>query len=132
MANTLISYQGTPTYLNNDDATTPYLATNASIIYLNADCSNMFNNCRNITNWEFLNNLNWKYITDCYSMFRSCYNFNQPINIPNNVNNCVNMFSNCPNMYSVVKLPNKFNNGITTAFWNDCPVSVENHTLVFY
>jgi len=71
-------------------------------------------------------------VTNCAGMFRYCYLYNHTITIPESVTDVSNLFDYCPNMSSIVRLPEKFNNGTTTAFWNNCSVSVANGTLEFY
>lgn len=106
MANTLISYNGADAYYNNDNTSAPFLKTAASNIYLNADCSNMFFNCRNLSNasfGNFINNFKMDFVKNCAEMFAYAFNFNQPINIPENVNNCSYMF------YGAIKLNQPIN-----------------------
>lgn len=71
-------------------------------------------------------------VINCYYMFTYCTNFNQPIYVPSTVTNVDWMFSFCTNMNSTVYLPNSLNNGATTRFWDRCPVTVANGTLIFY
>ncbi len=79
-------------------------------IYLNSDCSNMFNGCRNCTDWSGLTLLDWTYVTNCCTMFRNCVNFNQPVTLGNNVVDCTYMFYNCVNFNQPVTLGNNVNN----------------------
>lgn len=112
MSQTLISYQGKKTYYNNTDAGNQFLITKANTIYINWNANILFSGMNNLTNWSFLNYLNFSYVTHGNGMFSNCrYLNNFPDTIDfSNLNNGTYAFANCSNLNQAFSFPN-LNNG---------------------
>ena len=90
------------------------IITNANELYI-TDASYMYNNCVNLTdtfvcNPSLITNAPsdydpMRYCTNMESTFSSCYNFNQPVNIPDGVIYMTKTFSSCYNFNQPVNIP---------------------------
>ena len=96
MANTLISTTGMTAYLNNDAATTPKIKTNATYVYLNSNCSNMFFNCHNLIISPSI--FNYKYVINMSHTYYSCFNITGSPACGNNVINMSTVYTDCRNL----------------------------------
>ena len=102
------------------------IITNANELYI-TDASHMYSNCQNLTdtficNPALITNAPtgydvMKYCTNMSNMFYKCTNFNQPVNIPDNVTNMGSTFYNCYNFNQPVKIGNSVT-AMELAFYN--------------
>lgn len=100
-------------YYNNDNTLSPVLYAKANNVYLNEDCSNMFNGCSslNMNIENFLRDFKFDYVNNCSSMFNGCENIYGDMNKNfNNVNDCSKMFENCINVnFNYITVNNAIN-----------------------
>lgn len=92
------------------------IITNATQGLYITNAAGMFSNCKNMTDCFITNpalRINapenydpMKYCKDMSSAFSICYRFNQPVTIPNSVNNIACMFFECHNFNQPVTIPN--------------------------
>ena len=95
-------------------ANTGSIITNANELYI-VDASNMYYNCRNLTD-TFISNPSlitnspkgynpMRYCTNMANTFNRCSSFNQPVNIPDSVTNMASTFYGCGNFNQLVNIP---------------------------
>ena len=142
MANTLISYDGLPTYYNNTNMRNISLYTNASAIYLNKNCGETFytgyggagNNA--YISLNTLKRFRFDFVENAYSMFKNVFfqkdgeytlkfpniirapymftetNFNYMIELGNNCNNTMQMFYNDQYFNQNIVIPQNVENAL--------------------
>ena len=134
MANTLISYDGLPAYLNNSDMNNITLYTNANVIYVNKNATNMFYSGTSnsaFINYSTIKQLNFSHVQNAKNMFyRVAFkgqpdniifdfpnitdatalffetNINSPVILGDNCTNITNMFRSCTFLNQNIVLPN--------------------------
>ena len=95
------------------------VTTNANGLYI-VDASGMYYSCLNLIDTFVCNNAlitgapdNYdpmRYCTNMAQMFHGCANFNQPVTIPNSVENTSGMFGDCSAFNQPVTIPNSVEN----------------------
>ena len=112
--------------------------TNADYLYI-YDASNMYSNSSNlidtfIINYSLISGGNnydpMQYCVNMCKTFANCYNFNQPVTIPNNVTDVSNMFRECHNFNQPVTISNNVTK-VSDMFYNcyrfNQPVTIPNN-----
>jgi hypothetical protein len=103
MSNTLISYKGENSYLNDDNTQNPVIYAGVQSynrIYLNEDMSNTFNSCYLLNGdlQDIYNKFNWTYVKDMSYTFNQCRNITGSPVCSENVTNMCGTYYNCQNI----------------------------------